>query len=181
MANINDQSTRNRSPGNSRRKNKSTRIDMTAMVDVAFLLLTFFVLTATLQQNSVMELVVPPKCEGPDCTVDVKENKILTLILEKDHLSYYLGNEVDQLKTSNYASSKVRSILTAHLNRYPNRCDRKINADCWDPIFVVKPMQNCKYKQLVDLLDELAIVDAKKFALDSFSEADSLLLAQANL
>lgn len=181
MAEISNQSTRNRSPGKGKRKRKSTRIDMTAMVDVAFLLLTFFVLTATLQQANVMELVVPPSCESEDCNVNVKEGKVLTLVLEKEGLTYYLGNEVSNLKTTDYSSSSIRHVLFSHLNRHNNRCEDKVDGSCWDPIFVVKPKNDCKYKQLVNLLDEIAIVEAEKFAISPFSEADSLMLAQAKL
>ena len=181
MAEINNQSTRNKSPSKGRRKSKSTRIDMTAMVDVAFLLLTFFVLTATLQQTNVMELVVPPPCQGEDCNVKVKEDKVLTLILEKDELRYYFGSEIANLKTTDYSSVKVREVLTSHLNRHQNRCDTEVGKNCWDPIFVVKPKNDCKYKQLVNLLDELAIVEAKKFAISNFTQSDSLMLAQVKL
>jgi len=51
--------------GKKRAKKQSTRVDMTPMVDLAFLLLTFFVLTATFNKNKSMEITFPAKPDKP--------------------------------------------------------------------------------------------------------------------
>ena len=86
-------------------KKKSTRIDMTAMVDVAFLLLTFFVLTAVIQDSAIMTLTMPPKVDDDipeeDTKIKVDEEKIVTLILnEGDIVTWYQGitnPEIDEV------------------------------------------------------------------------------------
>jgi biopolymer transport protein ExbD len=171
--------------GGPKTKKKSTRIDMTAMVDVAFLLLTFFVLTATMTNSAVMDLTMPPKVdpkEKVDVTADVEEKKILTIILdEKDVVRMYWKVTDPEVDSTDFAG--LRDKLLVHLNRQQNRCPKGTSlADmkasrCWDPIFVVKPKKKSRYKNLIDCLDELAIIGATKYAITDFKEQDSLILA----
>lgn len=78
-----------------RGKKKSTKIDMTPMVDLAFLLITFFILTTTLSEPTAMDLVVPSKEDKKDD--ESSENKVgdeqaLTVLLgENDQIFYYEG------------------------------------------------------------------------------------------
>lgn len=179
MAEVNTSSDKNGKRGSPRRRGKrSTRIDMTAMVDVAFLLLTFFVLTATINTDHVMEAVLPP-CESVDCNKQIDEKKILTFIMdENDKLYYYLGMpEEGSLESTTYAASGLRNILQEHLNRFPNRCDLVDKAkSCWDPIFVVKASATSRYGNLIDLMDELEIAQAPKYVFADLTLADSVLL-----
>ena len=191
--------------GGSKTKKKSTRIDMTAMVDVAFLLLTFFVLTATMSDSGAMELIMPPKAENEEeeemVRQDVLEDKIMTIILgEKDSIYFYVGISEPEVKYGSFDASRgnsIRKIIQGHLDganlseelreRYRaadntvRRCETgkgaRATKDCWDPIFVIKPRKICKYKNVVDVMDELAITEAPKYAIDNlFTPTDSLLL-----
>ena len=176
--------------GGPKTKKKSTKIDMTAMVDVAFLLLTFFVLTATMSNNGVMELTMPPKAKDDikeeDLRVDILEDKIMTIVLEDDDkISYYVGITNPEVQTTNYSPDGLRKVLVGHLTYGPRvngqaRCETgkgaRVVKNCWDPIFVIKPKKSSRYKNLVDLLDELAITEAPKYAIDKFTPEDSLLL-----
>ncbi len=69
-----------------RRKKLSTRIDMTPMVDLAFLLLTFFILTASFNQPTVMQLTMP---DGKGAPTPLSKDKALTLILGKNGQVHY--------------------------------------------------------------------------------------------
>jgi biopolymer transport protein ExbD len=73
-----------------RAKKSSTRIDMTPMVDLAFLLLTFFVLTSTFSKPKVMEIPFPK--EDPN-NKPQKVNNAITFILTKDDGIYYYNGE----------------------------------------------------------------------------------------
>ena len=206
MADVDSSSGGGRSKkGGSKTKKKSTRIDMTAMVDVAFLLLTFFVLTATMSDSGAMELVMPPKADNEEeeemVRQDVLEDKIMTIVLsEGDSIHYFVGTSDPEVKLASFdasVKSSIRKIIQGHLDganlteelraRYRaadgtvNRCEtgkgKKATKDCWDPIFVIKPRRSCKYKNVVDVMDELAITEAPKYAIDNkFTELDSLLL-----
>jgi biopolymer transport protein ExbD len=77
--------------GKKRAKKGSTRVDMTPMVDLAFLLLTFFVLTSTFQKPKVMNLAYPAKQDPIDQTNPPKINNAITFLLSKGRIFYYKG------------------------------------------------------------------------------------------
>lgn len=166
-----------------KQKKKSTRIDMTAMVDVAFLLLTFFILTTTLATPKAMELVKPPKTDDDTNQQPVKESKVMTFILgDKDKVHYYQGVTEPKVFSTDFSAEGVRKVILDHLNKFPNRCNLVDDAPgCWDPIFVLKPSKISKYKNMVDILDEMRINKVPKYALAEFTPADSLLLVDNNL
>ena len=161
--------------GAPKQKKKSTRIDMTAMVDVAFLLLTFFILTTTLAQPQTMELNLPPKKDDIDVkerTVEVKAEKILTLILGEEDQIYYYKGEPDQegtLEITTYDPQGIRKVIFGHL--------RSVR----DPIVVIKPNETSRYRNVVDILDEMAITQAKKYAMTEVTSVDSLLMANTQV
>jgi biopolymer transport protein ExbD len=92
MAEIADGGGGGNSGGKKRAKKSSTRVDMTPMVDLAFLLLTFFVLTSTFAEPKIMSLVYPAKIDEKN--PDVKPPKVnngITFILTEDKVFYYSG------------------------------------------------------------------------------------------
>ena len=163
------------------------------MVDVAFLLLTFFVLTATMSNSAMISLTLPPKAdesvEEDDIYKKIDEKKIMTLVLdEDDDIKYYVGvaNEETELLETDYAEDGLREAILDHINAGRELYGIPLCADvdnagindgrCWDPIFVIKPRDASRYKNLVDMLDELAITEATKYAIDKFTPADSTFL-----
>lgn len=143
-------------------KRRSPRIDMTAMVDVAFLLLTFFVLTAAMSSSKMMRLTLPPK-DGEKTPMSA--DKIMTLRICANHeVEYFVG--LDSLHKERITCKKIRPAIQKHLNKFPQICDGTNTNDCWDPIFLIQPQTDSKYSTLVDVLDEMAILGAKKYAVD---------------
>ncbi|MCI4668114.1 MAG: biopolymer transporter ExbD [Bacteroidia bacterium] len=170
-------------------KKKSTRIDMTAMVDVAFLLLTFFVLTATMTNTNVMELTMPPKVDESmedEKYKEIDEKKIMTILLyEKDTVKHFVGITNPEVKNTTFAEGGIDKAIRGHLN-YDRvlgipRCRGRQAEGCWDPIFLIKAKPTSRYKNLIDLLDELAIEGATKYAIDKFSPADSIVVAESRI
>ena len=111
------------SGGKKRAKKGSTRVDMTPLVDLAFLLLTFFVLTSTFSKPKVISLVYPAKPK-PDQVVDAQAQKInnaITFLLSENKIFYYegeyypagnpKGEPATQLKETNFGPSGVRKLL----------------------------------------------------------------------
>lgn len=76
--------------GKKRPKKSSTHVDMTPMVDLAFLLLTFFVLTSTFSKPKVMSLVYPAK-DVPESTEKPVVKNAITFLITKDRVFYYKG------------------------------------------------------------------------------------------
>src|SRR5688500_3149924 len=79
--------------GKIRSKKQSTRVDLTAMVDLAFLLITFFMLTTTLAKPQAMDLAMPDKDEeNPETQLDVADNRTMTILLgNNNQLEWYMG------------------------------------------------------------------------------------------
>ena len=155
-----------------RAKKMSTKIDMTPMVDLAFLLLTFFMLTTTFAKPYVMKLAMPVKSNEGERDV-VGEGAALTIILGKNHqVHYYFGLNtpqdktvpVPELKTTNFAANGIRSVLLARHQQRP-------------PLVVlIKPSADSKYQDLVDILDEMSITEQKKYSLVDITPDDKALL-----
>ncbi len=141
--------------GKKRPKKGSTRIDMTPMVDLGFLLLTFFVMTTTFSKPKVMSLVYPPKTEEP-IENPPKVNNGITFLLTKDKIYYYTGQfygpgnkegkPLTQLEETSFGPDGVRKLL-AGLNSYvisnKKGLDQKYNA---------KSIDEKKYKDMLSKL-----------------------------
>lgn len=175
-----------RNSGHPIRKKRSVTVDMTAMVDVAFLLLVFFVLLHALAIPKGMLVNKPPVEEELgliSCGKGFNEEEMLTLILGgNDSVYYFQGNFYpEQLETADYSASGIRQVIAAHLHRYENLCGEvgRRQRDCWDPIFVVKPSRFSRYQNLVDILDELRISGARKYSYTEMTSGDDRFLAQA--
>lgn len=159
----------------SKQKKKPTKVDMTAMVDVAFLLLTFFILTTTLLSPVAIEIVKPTGIDSPAL---IDREKILTLIPgEGDQIHYYHGEPGGELLTTDYSEVGIREVIYKHQKRHSNRCAKGEKDDCWDPIFVIKPNSNCRYKNVVDILDEMRVCNVRKYSYTGVTSVDSMLLA----
>ncbi|MCF8268489.1 MAG: biopolymer transporter ExbD [Crocinitomicaceae bacterium] len=127
MAEIADSGGGGHDKGKKRAKKSSTRVDMTPMVDLAFLLLTFFVLTSTFSKPKVMSLAYPAKIDEPVDNNAPKLNNGITFLLSKDKVFYYTGefypadrpgkNGPTVLTETNFSASGLRKVL-ADLNSY---------------------------------------------------------------
>src|ERR1700755_3234860 len=77
--------------GKIRSKKASTRVDLTAMVDLAFLLITFFIMTTTLAKPKAMDMFMPDK-SVKDIQLPVPESRTMTVLLgTNDKLEWYIG------------------------------------------------------------------------------------------
>jgi len=170
--------------GKVRAKKMSTRVDMTPMVDLGFLLITFFMLATTMSKPTSMTLAVPDKTDEQDQekTEPLKASKVLTLFMGSNDDVYYLdGVAADDdkaeasLKTTRYGFD-LRSVIFASQKRInaANPKDEKGN----DPfVVVIKPTPVSTYKNMVDVLDEMAITKSKRYALvETLTDSEKKLL-----
>ncbi|WAC11280.1 ExbD/TolR family protein [Dyadobacter pollutisoli] len=170
--------------GKVRAKKMSTRVDMTPMVDLGFLLITFFMLATTMSKPTSMTLAVPDKTDEEDQekTEPLKASKVLTLFMGANDEVYYLdGVAADDdkaeasLKTTRYGFD-LRSVIFASAKRInaANPKDEKGNEPF---VVVIKPTAVSTYKNMVDVLDEMAITKSKRYALvETLTDAEKKLL-----
>jgi biopolymer transport protein ExbD len=143
-------------PGVKKAKKLSTRVDLTPMVDLGFLLITFFIFTTTMSQPSTMPLNLPKDTEEKDQN-KVKESGVLSLLLGKDNIIYYYEGTLlpdgTNFKKTNFKD--VRKVII----------DKKRSTNPEDFVVVVKPGDASVYKNTVDILDEMTINQVKRYAL----------------
>jgi biopolymer transport protein ExbD len=157
--------------GKVRAKKQSTKIDMTPMVDLAFLLLTFFMLATTFNKPKTMELVLPEKPKPEDAPPKVNEKNVLTILLGKnDKVVWYIGVTDPQPTVTNYAKDGIRKVV---LDK-----SREIGKKF---VVLIKPSDESTYKNVVDILDEMAITNTRSYALVDIDPADKDLLKEQNL
>ena len=143
---------------------------MTPMVDLAFLLLTFFMLTTTFNKPQTMEITMPEKPKEEDKQPLVNEKRVLTLILdENDKIYWYLGITEPKLELTNFSKEGVREIL------------REQNSKIKEMIVLIKPSDRSKYKNVVDILDEMSISNIARYALVDITNDDEELIKEANI
>jgi biopolymer transport protein ExbD len=159
--------------GKGRSKKIPTRVDFTPMVDLGFLLITFFMLATTLSKPQAMELNVPAKEEKPEDTTVIKESKALTLILgENDTLYYYIGVKEPQVNFIDFSVPKnVEAVIYDRQNAVQAQYGNKDEL-----VVLIKAMAASKYKNMVNILDEMSITNTKRYALVDFTEADSMII-----
>jgi biopolymer transport protein ExbD len=141
-------------PGVKKAVKKSTRVDLTPMVDLGFLLITFFIFTTTMSQATAMNLAMPKDTPDDVNDVKVKESGSLTLIMGKsDVVYYYFGSDPSKLQTTNYKD--LRKVIL----------DKKRSTPTDDFFVTIKPDKDANYKNVVDVLDEMTINDVKRYAM----------------
>ncbi|MDE3143565.1 MAG: biopolymer transporter ExbD [Bacteroidota bacterium] len=161
-------------PGVKKSKKLSTRVDLTPMVDLGFLLITFFIFTTTMSQPTAMRLILPKDTDKPEDQNKAKESGAFTILLGKDnHVFYYEGILTTENASANFKSANFSSgddgIRNAILKKKANTIEK-------DLVVVIKPSDECTYKNVVDILDEMSVNVIKRYALVDISDVEAKLV-----
>ena len=171
-------------PGVKKGKKLSTRVDLTPMVDLGFLLITFFIFTTTMSQPTALKLILPDDKVKPEEQNKAKESGALTIIMGADnHIYYYEG----QLKpdASNFLSASyngensIRDIILKKKEYVRSIAQDPTNPEK-DLVIVIKPSSNCTYKNVIDILDEMSINVVKKYALVDIFDIEEQLVKKSD-
>ena len=148
--------------GKVRSKKQSTKVDMTPMVDLNFLMLMFFMFTTTFSKPNVMDLGLPakPKVDQPkpkDTQIDLTNS--ISLIIGKDNRIFY--HQLDQaglneqtLQETSYDREGITKVIE----------QAKRNAkDVTKFTVIIKPTDDAVYKNFVDILDEMAVTKSEQY------------------
>ncbi len=164
-----------------RSKKLNSKVDLTAMVDLAFLLITFFMLTTSLSKPQSMDLGLPDKDDDPTKNKDVKvdENRTMTVLVgDNNKMKYYMGmlnNPIVKPTDITYGKSGIRKEL---LKRKKSVIEYTGNKDK-GLIVIIKPSKKSNYRNLVDILDEMAIADVPTYAIVDISAEELKLLGES--
>jgi biopolymer transport protein ExbD len=147
--------------GGSKQRKKMIRVDMTPMVDLGFLLITFFMFTTNFTKPNVMDLGLPAKDPNPhpinDVVIDQKNQ--VTFILGKDNRVFYHQSSKEDLnsvnlKETNFSGINITKVISEAYNNAPNKENFTI---------IIEPTDDANYKNFVDVLDNIAISKKERY------------------
>jgi biopolymer transport protein ExbD len=184
-----------------RAKKGSTRIDMTPMVDLAFLLLTFFILTTTMYKPSTLQLTFPvPNDEQKEKKLDKVNNAITIFLTKNDQIFYYKDAfKPGETQLTRTDFSKITPLLIEwnkptfdkiqELGKQLNA--NKINEAAYDSLknnaqkekdavfVIIKPDKDAKYRNMIDMVDDMAISGIGKYAVQDTIKPVEMTLLEA--
>ncbi len=162
MAEVDVKQSRGKQKHSKKKKRRiGVRIDMTPMVDIAFLLLTFFMLTTTMNKPQAMEINLPPSDKGIVNKIDVPASNLLTLRISENGTIYW-----------NIGIDKPEKVTAADLKKIlkeKNSANPKL-------ITLIKVDRKGKYIMMVNIMDELNVCDVTRFSLAPFEDKDKQLI-----
>jgi biopolymer transport protein ExbD len=154
--------------GGQRSKKLSTRVDLTPMVDLGFLLITFFIFTTTLSEAKAMQLHLPK--DGP-ATTDVPLSKVLNIVaIDNNRLFYYEGDDATKMKETHFGPDGIRSIIIRKKLAVAKQC-----GDGQQMVVLIKPTDKSNYQNVVDLLDEMLINTISRYILVDANAQETML------
>jgi biopolymer transport protein ExbD len=145
--------------GKIRSKKQSVKIDMTPMVDLAFLLLTFFILTSTLTNPNALDLTMPDRTTEPP---SISADNVLNLVLAENNKVYWWKGLEPKAAVTNFSNEGVRKVLLEQ-----GRDNPKL-------MILIKPKDGSRYENMVDILDEMSITRMTRYAIVDFTEDDEI-------
>jgi len=173
-------SSSEKKPGVHRLKKQSTRVDLTPMVDLGFLLITFFVFTTSMSEPKAMKLIMPA---GEALNMPVGESTALTIIpMEDNKIFYYHGDPEKALErnlfgVTNYSMTEgIGAIIRQKQNALQQMGKLKD-----DLIMIIKPADGSNIGNTIDILDEVLINTITRYSLTDLTEAEKKLLTTKNI
>ena len=163
-------------------KGGAPSLDMTPMVDLAFLLITFFMLTTTLAKPQIMPVVMPEKDLDKEDLEATKESQVLTLLLgANDKVYYYEGITDAKLDSTDYSAEGLRKVILDKKDRVQKQWGDMERDDPKNPgqkkkvsklNVIIKPTKESRYKNLVDAFDEMKITNVALYVLLDISKQE---------
>jgi len=155
------------------------RVDLTAMVDLAFLLITFFMLTTSINKPNAMDVAMPDKNkEDPEDRLEVADTRTLTLLLGSNNkIEWYHGdysNPLEGPEIVDYGKDGIRPILMKKMEQVKQQTGK-------DLIIVLRPSEKSTHRNLVDILDEMNIIKAPIYMIGTISDPEIEVLQRDNL
>jgi biopolymer transport protein ExbD len=190
--------------GKRRPKKLSTHIDMTPMVDLACLLLTFFMLTTAFAKPKMMEIVLPDKDQKKEEKEKIPKFRVVNILIDENDKVYYYNGMLEkppypELIETNYSKDGIRKMIlqrnkklfaqidsinedafkskkTFSQDTIKKRIKAAKKADKIGPIVLIKATDKAKYKNMVDVIDEMAICNVAIYSLIDMNPQEKKML-----
>lgn len=171
-------------PHKVRSKKLSSRVDLTAMVSVSFLLIIFFMVVGELKKPKIMDLTLPyydPKWDNIAFCGAGTEHRLITVLLDdNDQIISYSGFLFDTIlkpKKLSYGKNGIQKELLDK-KKTISEYGASMGRSNYSPIVIIKPSKKSNFKNLVDILNEMTIAQIDTYAIiNDFSPEESKLLA----
>ena len=192
--------------GKKKAKKFSTHIDMTPMVDLMCLLITFFMLTTAFAKPKAMDITMPEKKDNTNPGPVISDKRTINILISgNDKIYYYFGvadpkKPLPQLIATDYSKDGIRKILlqrnkivfkavTEQREKVikgtevmaDSTLTRKIKeikkSDKNAPIILIKADEKAKYKNLVDIIDEMSICAVANYAVVDISDTENQMIS----
>ena len=154
----------NRHQSGKRLIKKSTKVDLTPMVDLGFLLITFFVFTTTMAKPTAMKIEVPMEVDDPS---PVCNSCVLTTILCGNDLIQYYEGAIDTAVVKTTDFNNIRQVIQ---QKKKSVFEVRGNADAF--VLIIKPTDKCSFKNFVDITDEVTINQVKRYYIDQLDDSE---------
>lgn len=165
--------------GGKKAKKLSTRVDLTPMVDLGFLLITFFMFTTTMSKPKTMEINMPYKGDDVEKPSEVKKSTALTVLLSKNHRVYYyegIGDDPttppDVQMTSFKNPGGIRDVIIDKKKKVDDLVRSGALLPTDKTTILIKPDYNSTYDDFVNIIDEMNINDISVYAIVDISPVD---------
>lgn len=153
-----------------RGKKLSTKVDLTPMVDLGFLLITFFIFTTSIAKPTAMKIIFP---DDGDSTKSESSKTLNVLLADNNVVYYYNGDSIASIRSTNFSANGLREII----RRMKNEVQRKYG-DENETVVLIKPTQQASYSNIVDALDEIKINRIQRYVLMDISEDEISMLSK---
>jgi biopolymer transport protein ExbD len=151
-------------------KKLSTRVDLTPMVDLGFLLITFFVFTTSITKPTAMKLNLPDDPDKDSTTT--AGGKTLSILLGANNtIYYYEGQNIANMQVSNFSSVGLREVI-----RNKKQQVKMKYGDGNETVVLIKPTTEASYSNVVDALDEIQINTIERYVLMAPATKETALL-----
>jgi len=141
---------------------KSLRIDMTPMVDLGFLLITFFIFTSSMAEPYATKLYMP--ADGASASTKQGESGALTVLLGEDNRIYYYEGQWE-MATQHKAVLTTNYNLQEGLGKIIRQKQQRLGKDKEELMLLIKPLEESTYANVINVLDEIQINGVKRYAI----------------
>lgn len=151
----------------SRKGSHGVKVDMTPMVDLGFLLITFFIFTTSMMAPTKTPLLMPKESIMP---MQVNEKLLLTAIVDKDKVFVYEGAFENAI-----AANKLRQTdfqLQTGLGYFVRQKQKALASEKDNLMVAIKPLPSASYQDVMNALDEMLINGVKRYGIINLSEEE---------